>query len=200
LNCKKKALPLQPYLKFLQKMNISKYLLRKFGWKIKFNIPKIPDKCVVCLAPHTSNWDFIVGKLAYRALNLKSHFLIKKSWTVFPLSLIFKPMGAIPVDRSKKTSLTEQVAAMFHKYKRFSVAITPEGTRKRNPDWKRGFYFIAHTAKVPIVLASMDYQLKIINLGRIFVPSGNVDNDMREIQHFYKGVRAKNPENFSIGY
>ena len=179
-------------------MNISKYILRKFGWKIKFNIPKIPDKCVVCLAPHTSNWDFIIGKLAYAAVGKKAHFLIKKSWTVFPLSLIFKPMGAIPVDRSKKTSITEQVAAMFQKYKNFHVAITPEGTRKYNPDWKRGFYFIAQAAQVPIVLASMDYQLKVINLGKVLVPSGNVDNDMCEIQRFYKNVRGKNPENFSI--
>ncbi|MDR0872198.1 MAG: 1-acyl-sn-glycerol-3-phosphate acyltransferase [Prevotellaceae bacterium] len=180
-------------------MNISKYLLRKFGWKIKFSIPQIPDKCVLCLAPHTSNWDFILGKLAYWSLGRKGHFLIKKSWTVFPLSLIFKPMGAIPVDRKNKSSLTEQVVEMFHRYKKLNVAITPEGTRKRNPKWKRGFYFIAQAAKVPIVLASLDYQLKTINLGKILVPSGNVDSDMQEIQRFYKSVRAKNPHNFAIG-
>lgn len=179
-------------------MNFSKYILEKAGWKIDFGIGAFPDKCIVCVAPHTSNWDFIIGELACHALNKKARFLIKKSWTVFPLSLIAKPMGAIAVDRSKKTSLTDQVARIFAESQELLVAITPEGTRKRNPEWKRGFYYIALQAEVPIVLAGIDYRKKEVNIGKIFIPTGNVDDDMIEIQNFYKGVMGKIPENFAM--
>ena len=179
-------------------MNFSKYILDKAGWKVDFSIGAFPDKCVVCIAPHTTNWDFVIGKLVCSALNEKGHFLIKKSWTAFPLSLVFNPMGAIPVDRTKKTSVTEQVINFFNESKKLMVAVAPEGTRKRNPEWKRGFYYIALGAKIPIVLASIDYVKKLVNVGKIFYPTGNIDEDMIEIQRFYKGVTGKYPENFVI--
>ncbi|MDL2262258.1 1-acyl-sn-glycerol-3-phosphate acyltransferase [Bacteroidales bacterium OttesenSCG-928-I21] len=180
-------------------MNFSKWLLKKLGWKTKIEIDEIPDKCVICVAPHTSNWDFVMGKLVYWSLDKHAGFLIKKSWTVFPFSLIFKPMGAIPVDRTKKTSVTDQVVEMFNSNNKLQIAITPEGTRKKNPNWKKGFYYIALNAHVPIVLAGMDYSKKEMIFGRIFWPTGNVDKDMVEIQDFYKDMSGKNPENFSIG-
>ena len=90
-------------------MSLSSFILNKAGWKIEQNI-SIPEKCVICIAPHTSNWDFIIGKLVYNSLKRQSAFLIKKEWLVFPFSLILKPMGAIGVDRSKKSSVTDQEA------------------------------------------------------------------------------------------
>ena len=44
------------------KKAISKALLRLAGWKLGPVVEDVP-KCVICVAPHTSNWDFIVGKL-----------------------------------------------------------------------------------------------------------------------------------------
>jgi len=179
-------------------MNISKWILNKTGWKLDFGIGAFPEKCIVCVAPHTSNWDFIIGQLVCQSLNLKAHFLIKKSWTVFPLSLVFNPLGAIPVDRSKKTSITEQVINKFNESEKMLIAITPEGTRKKNAEWKKGFYYIALGAKVPIVLASIDFPKKLVKIGEIFNPTGDVENDMKEIQSYYKGVIGKKPENFVV--
>ncbi len=179
-------------------MNFSRYILDKTNWKVDFNIGEFPDKCVICVAPHTSNWDFIIGELACRSLHKKAHFLIKKFWTVFPFSLIFNPLGAIPVDRKKKRSVTEQVIKTFNENKELLVAITPEGTRKRNPEWKHGFYHIAWGAHVPIVLASIDYKKKLVNIGKTFYTTGDIDKDMKEIQGFYVGITGKIPENFAL--
>jgi len=179
-------------------MNISKWILDKTGWKLNFGIGAFPEKCIVCVAPHTSNWDFIIGELICQSLNEKAGFLIKKSWTVFPFSLVFKPLGAIPVDRSKKTSVTEQVIAKFNESKKLIIAVTPEGTRKKNAEWKKGFYYIAQGANVPIVLASIDYSKKLVEINKVFNPTGDMESDMKEIQSYYKGVTAKKPENFAM--
>ena len=77
---------------------------------------------------------------------------MKKEWFFFPLGLIFKAVGGIPVDRGRKTSLVDQMAARFARSKKFQLAITPEGTRKANPNWKKGFYFIAFVAEIVLVV------------------------------------------------
>ena len=102
------------------------------------------------MAPHTSNWDFIIGKLAYTSAGLTAHFMIKKEWFVFPFNLVFKSMGGIPVSRNRHTRLVDQVVKVMKESKVFNIAITPEGTRQRTENWKKGFYYIALEAGVPI--------------------------------------------------
>ncbi|MDR0232213.1 MAG: 1-acyl-sn-glycerol-3-phosphate acyltransferase [Dysgonamonadaceae bacterium] len=171
---------------------------RLLGWKSDLQV-EIPDKCVVCVAPHTSNWDFIIGKIFYSSLKGKIHFLMKKEWFFFPLGYIFKAMGGVPVDRkNKKTSLTEQMIERFNRSKEYRLAISPEGTRKKNTQWKTGFYYIALGAKVPISLAHIDYEKKEIGLSLNFLPTGNVEDDMEKIKNFYVGFKGKYPENFSL--
>jgi 1-acyl-sn-glycerol-3-phosphate acyltransferase len=175
---------------------ISKIILKTLGWKITNIIPDIP-KCVLAIAPHTSNWDFLIAKLAYMSLDRNAHFLIKKEWFFFPFNLFFKSIGGIPVDRSKNQSMTDIMAEEFGKRDRFQIAITPEGTRKRVTEWKRGFYYIADKAQVPIVLIGLDYKNKIISFLDVFTPTGHVEEDMLTIQSRYKGLSGKNPDNFS---
>lgn len=79
-------------------MNLSKLILRIAGWRLNVTVPDYP-KSIICVAPHTSNWDFILGKLAYAAVGRKAGFLMKESWFFFPLGCIFKAMGGIPVPR-----------------------------------------------------------------------------------------------------
>lgn len=107
-------------------------------------------------------------------------------------------MGGVPVDRKKKTDLVEQIALQYKKHRRFSVAITPEATRKRNPNWKMGFYYIALKAEVPIVLAYLDYKKKEIGLTQIFYPSGDELSDLKIIKEFYKDKKGKYPELFTL--
>lgn len=171
---------------------------RLLGWKTHVTVPDY-DKCVICAAPHTSNWDLFIGKLFYGAMGRKSSFMMKKEWFFFPLGVIFKAIGGIPVDRSRKTSLVDQMAERFASSKSFHLAITPEGTRKANPNWKKGFYYIAMKAQVPIVLIGIDYPSKTIVATKVITPSGDLEKDMREIQLHFKNFKGKNPENFAIG-
>lgn len=167
------------------------------GWKTNVTVPN-HAKCVICAAPHTTNWDLFIGKLFYGAIGRKTCFMMKKEWFFFPLGLIFKAVGGIPVNRSKKTSLVDQMAARFATAEHFNLAITPEGTRKANPNWKKGFYYIALKAQVPILLIGIDYEKKTITATKEITPSGDIEKDMQEIKLYFKDFKGKKPENFAI--
>lgn len=173
-------------------------LYRCWGWKKVVTVDH-PDKYVICLAPHTSNWDFVLGQLYMRAEGFKINFLMKKEWFFWPLGPIFRHLGGIPVWRSKHSSMTDNLAEEAKKHKQFHLCVTPEGTRSLNPDWKKGFYFIALKAGIPILLYGADYEKKIIQCTRSIVPSGDLEKDMREIKLYYKDFKGKRPELFTVG-
>jgi 1-acyl-sn-glycerol-3-phosphate acyltransferase len=158
-----------------------------------------PDKCIICLAPHTSNWDFLIGQLYSNSTGLKSNFLMKKEWFFWPLGPIFRRMGGIPVWRSKHTSMTDNLAETAQRLPVFQLCITPEGTRSRVDEWKKGFYFIALKADIPILLYGVDYERKLIQCTKTIIPTGDLEADMREIKLYFKDFKGKKPENFSIG-
>ena len=176
---------------------ISQYILRFFGWKLNVLVNE-PAKSVICVAPHTSNWDFPIGKLSYLALGREASFLMKKSWFFFPMGELFRAMGGIPVDRSKKSSITDLMAEEFENRSRFHLAITPEGTRSLVEKWKMGFYHIALKANVPIQIAYIDYAKKEMGILDLFYPTGNEEADLVKIQNYYKTVQACFPDKFNL--
>ena len=178
-------------------MNFSAWILKQCGWRTVYSVSE-PDKSVICVAPHTSNWDFIIGKLSYWALSKDAGFLMKKSWFVFPLGSIFKAMGGIPINRSKRMSVTQQMVEVFNKREKLHIAITPEGTRKPNPDWKKGFYYIAKGAGISIQLAYLDYSKKEMGITEVFYPTDDEQADFKHIYDFYRKVKGRHPENFVI--
>lgn len=180
-------------------MNLSGYILKLFGWKVKVSVPDYP-KCIICVAPHTSNWDFVIGKLAYASVGRHAGFLMKESWFFWPLGPIFRAIGGVPVPRGRKRkgSLTETLIDRFRNSGRLVLAITPEGTRSPNPDWHTGFLQIARGAGVPIVLAVIDYGKKTAEISRTFIPTGDTAADMREIKNYYRGATGLHPRNFAI--
>ncbi|MDD4516502.1 1-acyl-sn-glycerol-3-phosphate acyltransferase [Massilibacteroides sp.] len=178
------------------KKAISKALFKMMGWNFG-PIGEYVPKCVVCVAPHTSNWDFILGKLFYLSLGREASFLIKKDWFFFPFNLFFNWIGGVPVDRSKKTSVTEQMVQEFNKRKQLHLAVTPEGTRKKVQEWKKGFYYMALNANIPILIAYFDYKKKEIGIKDLFYPTGNVEDDIKLIRSYYNDVTACHPENFA---
>lgn len=187
---------MQSHIK-LKMQKISKFILQLAGWKVAVTEVE-PTKSVICVAPHTSNWDFIIGKLAYSALGREASFLMKKSWFFFPMNIIFKAMGGVPIDRSKKNSVTQQMVEEFANRKKLHLAITPEGTRSLVKIWKMGFYYIAKGAGVPIQLAYIDYKKKEVGITSTFIPTDNEEDDIKRIQNFYRNVQAKFPEKFHI--
>lgn len=177
---------------------LAKKMLEWSGWTVKVEQPDF-DKCVICVAPHTSNWDFIICELAYLSLGRKAGFLMKKDWFFFPLGNFFRAIGGVPVDRSRRTDLVEQIVEQFKANDKISIAITPEATRKANPNWKTGFYRIATGAGVPIVLAYIDYDKREVGIERTFNPTGDVEADMEAIKRYYMQFAAKYKDKFVTG-
>ena len=173
-------------------------LYGRMGWKADIRIEH-PQKYILCLAPHTSNWDFIMGLLYSRAEGLKINFLMKKEWFFWPLGIWFRHLGGIPVNRGKHTSMTDAMADTARKEQHFRLCVTPEGTRSLNPEWKKGFYFIALKAGIPILLYGLDYERRLIECKRMVVPTGDVDADMKTIKSYFKDYKGKHPELFSVG-
>ncbi|MCD4679198.1 MAG: 1-acyl-sn-glycerol-3-phosphate acyltransferase [Bacteroidales bacterium] len=177
---------------------ISKLILWIFGWKVKGQMPQGINKCVIIVAPHTSNLDFILGRLSFFTIEAKVKFLIKKEAFKFPFKRVLKLWGGIPVNRGSKNNLVSEIAELFDKYDSLLVTITPEGTRRLNHKWKKGFYHIAAKANIPIILGFLDYKNKCCGLGPIMDVSGDYDKDLREIEKFYLDKTARHPENFNL--
>lgn len=176
-------------------MSLSRFILRLAGWKVNITVPDFP-KVIICVAPHTSNWDFILGKLAYWSVNRQAGFLMKESWFFFPLNLFFKAIGGIPVPRRRGSSLVDTIVDKFNRSTRLALAITPEGTRSRTADWRHGFLYIAMEADVPIVLGALDFKHKTVIITEQFIPTGDVDADMKTIKKYYSQFTGLYPDKF----
>jgi 1-acyl-sn-glycerol-3-phosphate acyltransferase len=180
------------------KQKFAKFILKLFGWKVVINIPPDAKKFVVMMAPHTSNWDFLIGWLGYMSIGIEAKYLIKKEAFFFPLGNFLKSMGAIPVDRQASTNIVIQVGEMFKKTDSLFITITPEGSRSLRPNWKRGFYYIAENAQVPIAFGFLDYSRKVGGIGGMLIPTGDYDADLKKIEAFYSDKGAKYPEKFNL--
>ena len=177
--------------------SLCRLIFRKMGWQVEMTVP-YRDKCIICVAPHTSNWDFIIAELYYHSIGRTAGFLMKKEWFFWPMGVLFRSMGGIPVERSRHVSLTDRVAEAATKAERFELAVTPEGTRSLATKWKRGFYFIALKAGLPIQLYAIDYKRKRIVCTKELVPSGDVEADMRLIMDYYRPYEGKYPGKFAV--
>lgn len=172
------------------------YLLfyKIFGWKVTGHFPTEIKKFIIAVAPHTSNWDFVVGIAARSILRIqKSKFLGKSQLFRAPYGWFFKMLGGYPVDRSKSSDVTDQVAEIFKTHDQFILAVAPEGTRKKVSKLKTGFYYIALKAQVPIIPVGFDFNKKEVILGTPLYPK-EINSDMEKLRQFYKGIVGCNPE------
>jgi len=158
----------------------------------------LPEKCIIALAPHTSNWDFIIGNLYSRANGFHCDFLMKKEWFFWPVGILMRRLGGIPVHRSKQMRSTDVIAEQAREAKTFRLCITPEGTRKAQPEWKKGFYYIALKAHLPILLYGLDFADRRIVCTKTIIPSGDIEAEMREIKEYYKDFKGLHPEKFKV--
>lgn len=178
-------------------MNLWGLLLKCAGWSVDITVP-YRDKAVICVAPHTSNWDFIMGLLGYRSLGRKASFLMKKFWFFFPLKYLLKALGGIPVNTSASTSLTASLIEDFKVSRKLNLAVTPEGSRSGVEKWRTGFLTIAYKANVPIQLGVIDFKDKKVIIQREFITTGDFEKDLRDIRKYYSKFKesAKYPEKF----
>ena len=172
---------------------IARSIFRIGGWKTVGEIPAV-DKAVFIAAPHTSNWDgfwFLVYKVLQ---DVEVSFLAKESLFWWPLGSLLRRMGAIPIDRSNAANIVPQLVRTFESRNHLFLALAPEGTRKRTPYWKSGFYRIAKAANVPIVLACIDYPGKYIGIGPMLGDGNTIEQDLAVMREFYAEKRGRHPE------
>jgi 1-acyl-sn-glycerol-3-phosphate acyltransferase len=177
--------------------SLALFILKLCGWRVEGSLPDSIKRAVVVMAPHTSNWDFVLGWLGFSALGLKSMYLIKKEAFFFPIGPLVKKLGGIPVDRGKN-KVVIQIGELFLESKELIITVTPEGTRSLNHTWKKGFYLIAQHAQVPLVFGYLDYKNKIGGLGPVFKVTGDYEKDMEVIENFYKQKTAKFPGLYNL--
>ncbi len=168
---------------------------RLAGWKINGGFPPGVKKLVIAIAPHTSNWDFIIGLAARSILRLNNaHFLGKSQLFRPPYGWIFRMLGGYPIDRTKREDMVNQAARYFTEHDEFMLALAPEGTRKKVERLKTGFYFIAKKAGVPIVPVGFDFRKKEVVVGAPLTPSDDMEADFEKLHRFYGAVKGKNPD------
>jgi 1-acyl-sn-glycerol-3-phosphate acyltransferase len=170
---------------------LAKFIYFKIlGWKLNGEFPSHLNKFVTIVVPHTSWWDFVLGLLVRKVWNEEINYIGKKSLFDSPFGWFFKWTGGAPIDRTKTNDTVKATAQIFNEREKFRLALSPEGTRKKVEKWKTGFYFIAKTANVPIVLVAFDYGKKEIKISEPIKPTENQIADFEKYHAFYGGVKG----------
>jgi 1-acyl-sn-glycerol-3-phosphate acyltransferase len=167
-------------------------LLHAAGWRLVLEVPPL-DKAVVVFYPHTSNWDFVIGLLARYALNVPVTWAGKDNLFRGPFAALWRRLGGIPVNRREHTGFVGQMVDAFASADRMLLAIAPEGTRRRTDYWKSGFYRVALGARVPLVLAFIDFGRREVGVGAAIVPTGDAALDFARLAAFYSGKKGRHP-------
>lgn len=175
---------------------IARFLLRLGRWTPVGALPDVP-KAVILAAPHTSNWDGFWGIVYKISIGADIHFFAKHSLFWFPLGTLLRGLGGIPLDRGRAGSAVQKAVDTFNESDRFYFALAPEGSRKRMPGWKSGFYRIAEIANVPVFLAFLDFKHKRVGIGRRLDLSGDQEADLEICREFYADIEGRCPEQTS---
>ena len=171
-------------------INISSWVLKIQKWKINGSIPE-EKRVVLVIGPHTSNWDFIIGVLVILSLDAKINWLGKH--TIFKRgfkSLLIR-LGGFPVNRQDPSDLFSRIKVITEKSNGYLIGMAPEGTRKKVLKLKSGFIRIAKQTNSKIMLASIDFQKKIVNLDKFFTPTGDLNNDLLFVQDYFSRYSGK---------
>jgi 1-acyl-sn-glycerol-3-phosphate acyltransferase len=174
---------------------LARAFLQSKGWRTTGAVPRDP-KYVLIAAPHTSWWDLPMFLAASYAMGVRVHWTGKHTLFRGPFGPFFRSLGGVPIDRRAHHDVVQQMVEEFARRERFVLAVQPEGTRKRVPYWKSGFYFIAKSAGVPVAMAYLDYERKEGGFGPLLVPSDDVESDVRAIHLFYADKKGKHPASF----
>ena len=184
---------------------LGRLALKMVGWKVKFPIPDESQRCVMIAAPHTTNWDAILTRVAFMVLGIPVKIAIKDTWTKVPIIGAFvRGVGGLGINRSPKKegqprkSQIEQMAAFFTEHKDIALVIAPEGSRSLKTEWKMGFYHLAKLADVPIAYGYLDYKEKVAGVGGAIHPTDDLAADMKKIMAFYKTITPKYPDQYSV--
>jgi 1-acyl-sn-glycerol-3-phosphate acyltransferase len=164
---------------------LGRFVLQCMGWKMVGKLPA-KKKLIIVGMPHTSNWDFIIAMACMQSVGLKVSFMMKREAFLWPFGTLFKYLGGVPIDRSSQKNVTSQMVEWFGRNENVWMGITPEGTRSKVSDYKKGYLRISKAAGVPIALIGIDARSKEVVLHEeIWKYTGaNNDEDNTAIKNF----------------
>lgn len=169
--------------------------LRRGGWRVEGAFPEAV-KNVTIVAPHTSNWDFIIGVIAMFTLGIRGTFLSKDSLFRWPFGAVMRWLGGVPVDRFSPHNVVEQTIEYFRGREQVILALSPEGTRRKLPRWRTGFWYVAKGAGVPIVPVAFDFPSRTIRIFPPLMPGTGMEGDLARLGSLFDARMAKHPDQY----
>jgi len=163
------------------------------GWRLDGDIPPI-KKAIIVGAYHTSNWDGVLLILAGVAHGRRIRWIGKHTLFRGLAGPFVRLVGGIAINRTRSSGVVEEAVKTFNQSDDLLLTVAPEGTRRRVSRWKRGFYYIAVGAGVPLILAAPDYPSRRIIMGPVIYPTGDIEADVAIIRTFYETTTPKFPE------
>ena len=166
------------------------------GWRIEGDLADFSElsTAVIAIAPHTSNWDFMIGLLLKYTLEIKVTVMAKDSLFFWPLAPLLRYVGCFPVNRSAAGNYAEDAAERLRSSDKMMLVIAPEGTRSKVEQWKSGFARIAHAADVPILPIGFDFGQKKIEFHPLVKTSGDLEADIASVQNVLSQHQGRHPE------
>lgn len=182
--------PLAPHRGYGILPGLGRGWLRLVGWRIDGELPDLA-RCVVAVAPHSSNWDFVHAVAAVFALGLRVSFIGKHTLFRGSLGRFMRWLGGVPVDRARANGLVEDMVDAFSRTDRLWLCIAPEGTRTRVEGFKSGFYRIALEAGVPILPVALNYRERALVLLAPVEPLSDVERGVADLKALFAARGAR---------
>ncbi|MEH6712917.1 MAG: 1-acyl-sn-glycerol-3-phosphate acyltransferase [Paraglaciecola polaris] len=168
-------------------------VLQLMGWQFSGEFAQ-HKKMIIAVAPHTSNWDFVIGIAVAFSLKLKITFFVKSSLFIPLFSRLLRRWGGVPIKRHQAHGVVEQMVAKIREADKMILCLAPEGTRSKQENWKTGFLHIASKSDIPVFLVAFDYKKKRIELGPVLKIGKDTQQELNRIYQHYSTVQAKFPD------
>ncbi|UFH54175.1 1-acyl-sn-glycerol-3-phosphate acyltransferase [Spirosoma sp. KNUC1025] len=169
---------------------LARWLFKIAGWQLVGTVTTLP-KSIWVIAPHTTNWDFLVGVGARAATRIWVQYLAKSSLFAWYSGWFFRALGGKPVYRDQSRNLVDTIVMLFNQHDRLHICIAPEGTRRNVSKLKTGFYYIALKAHVPFIPIGIDWPRKSVVLGNPIYATGNYEQDMVPFYEFFAALKGE---------
>lgn len=169
--------------------------MRLAGWRFEGSIPNLP-KLMFVVAPHTSNWDFFVGVGAMFAMGLRATFLGKHTLFRWPLGIVMRWLGGVPVFRHAPRNSVDQTVDHIQRVDQIALGLSPEGTRKKLPAWRTGFHYVARGAEIPIVPVALDYSTRTVRFFPMHQSVDTVEADVAALGPLFSAAMARYPAQY----
>ncbi|MBD2699268.1 1-acyl-sn-glycerol-3-phosphate acyltransferase [Spirosoma sp. BT702] len=168
---------------------ILRWLFHIAGWRLVNPVPQVP-KAIWVVAPHSTNWDFLIGLGTRAATRVWIQYLAKSSLFTWYAGWFFRATGGKPVYRDKSHNLVDTTVNIFNQNERLHICIAPEGTRSNVAKLKTGFYYIALKANVPLILTGFDWPRKQVIFSEPLYVTGDYQRDMLVIYQFFSQIHG----------